>query len=177
MRQTTQFVFAYGSLAADLRGSHPARLHGRRRGWGVAMDNRVDVPGYKHYRLRSDGSRPPVFVAFLDLFDDPAACTHGLCLPVDEAQLPVIDHRERNYERVDVTSAVPGAPGTVWTYRGTVAGRERLRRGRQLGRLVGDRAYLETVRAGFAALGLDGDSDPGDLAVLDLERVDLPPAR
>ena len=35
--------------------------------WGVAMDNRVDVPGYKPYRLRADGSRPAVFVAFLDI--------------------------------------------------------------------------------------------------------------
>src|SRR4051794_25328348 len=80
-RSAMQYVFGYGSLAADLPGSHAAVLRGRRRGWGVAMDNAVDVPGYKHYRLRRDGSRPRVFVAFLDLFDDPAGATIGVCVP------------------------------------------------------------------------------------------------
>jgi hypothetical protein len=36
------------------------------------------------------------------------------------------------------------------------------------------RSYLETVRAGFAAAGLSDDADPGELPVMDLERVDLP---
>jgi len=182
MRQTAQYVFAYGSLAADLPGSHPARLRGRRRGWGVAMDNRVDVPGYKHYRLRSDGSRPAVFVAFLDLFDDPAARTHGLCVPVDEAQLPVIDHRERNYERVDVTADVTPAHGTVWAYVGGATGRGRFERARAGGAAVVSRDYLERTRAAFAALGpaaladFEASAAPGDLPVWDLDRVDLAPA-
>lgn len=175
MAATEQYVFGYGSLAGGAAG-HAARLEGHRRVWGVAMDNRVTVPGYKLYHLRADGSRPAVFVAFLDVVAEAGAATDGLLLEVDDDALRALDERERNYERVDVTSAVPGAPGTVWTYRGTAAGRERLRRGRRLGRLVVDRAYLQTVRAGFAALGLDGHADPGDLAVLDLERVDLPPA-
>ena len=34
------------------------------------MDNRVDIPGYKSYRLRADGSRPAVFVAFVDIEPD-----------------------------------------------------------------------------------------------------------
>ena len=178
MRQTAQYVFAYGSLAADLPGSHPARLRGRRRGWGVAMDNRVDVPGYKHYRLRSDGSRPAVFVAFLDLFDDPAACTHGLCVPVDDAQLPVIDHRERNYERVDVTGAVTPARGIVWAYVGGATGRGRLERARAGGAAVVSRDYLERTRAAFAALDpaaladFEASAAVGDLPVWDLQRVE-----
>ena len=177
-----QLIFGYGSLAADLRGAHPAVLRGRRRGWGVAMDNRVDVPGYKHYRLRADGSRPAVYVAFLDLFDDPAASTHGLCLPVDAAQLEVIDHRERNYERVDVTAAVTPAQGTVWAYVGSAAGRRRLKRAREDGTAVVSRDYLERSRAAFAALGPDALADfeagatDGELPVWDLDRVELAPA-
>ena len=40
-------VFGYGSLVAD--GAQPCELRGFRRFWGVAMDNRVDLPGYKHF--------------------------------------------------------------------------------------------------------------------------------
>ncbi len=180
-----QFVFAYGSLAADLRGSHPAQLAGRRRTWGVAMDNRFDVPGYKHYRLRADGSRPPVCVAFLDLLDDdPRATTTGVCVPVDNAQLPLIDHRERNYERIDVTeSLADGGPGgVVWAYVGTSTGRRRLQDARERGCAVISRDYLERTRAAFAALGpaalarFDDGAAARDLPVWDLDRVELPPA-
>ncbi len=177
-----QFVFAYGSLAADLRGSHPAVLRRRRRGWGVAMDNRVDVRGYKHYRRRADGSRPAVFVAYLDLFEDAAAATHGLCVPVDDAQLAVIDHRERNYERIDVTEQVTPGRGTIWAYVGGATGRGRLARARAEGAAVVSRDYLRRTAAAFAALGPAASADfeasaaLGDLPVWDLDRVELPPA-
>src|ERR687894_1532691 len=46
MTAVAQFVFGYGSLAAGFAGRR-ARLHGHRRVWGVAMDNRLDIPGYK----------------------------------------------------------------------------------------------------------------------------------
>jgi hypothetical protein len=117
------------------------------------MDNRADVPGYKHYRLRVDGSRPAIFVAFLDLLADARAATRGVCVPIEAAQLPAVDRRERNYDRIDVTDAVAPAPGTVWAYVGTAAGRRRLRRARDRGRAVVSRDYLERTRAAFAALG------------------------
>lgn len=168
-----QFVFAYGSLAGGGAG-RPARLEDHRRVWGVAMDNRVDVPGYKVY-LCEDGSRPAVFVAFLDVVADPGAATDGLLLEVDDDALSVLDERERNYERIDVTGAVDGASGaTVWVYRGSGAGRERLRRGLAEGCAVVARAYVETVRAGFAAAGIQDGAEPGELPVIGLERVDLP---
>jgi hypothetical protein len=148
-----QFVFGYGSLAADLADGHVTDLHGYRRVWGVAMDNSLDLRDYKHYRLRSDGSRPSVFVAFLDVVADAGATTRGVCVPVAEDELPAIDRRERNYDRVDVTDAVPAARGTVWAYVGTSAGRMRLRRARQAGRAVVSRDYLDRTRAAFAALG------------------------
>jgi hypothetical protein len=147
-----QFVFGYGSLAAAADGRR-ARLEGHRRVWGVAMDNRVTIPGYKAYRLRADGSRPAVFVAFLDVVADPRAVTDGVLFAVDGAVLSALDARERNYERVDVTDAVDAARGTVWAYVGTAAGRGRLRRGRDGGRAVVSREYLERTRASFAALG------------------------
>jgi gamma-glutamylcyclotransferase (GGCT)/AIG2-like uncharacterized protein YtfP len=173
-----QFVFAYGSLAADLAGGHVAELCGHRRCWGVAMDNRVDVPGYKHYRLRADGTRPAVCVAFLDLMPDERAVTSGVCIAVDAEQLPALDRRERNYDRVEVTGAVAAARGTVWAYVGTAVGHERLRRARDAGAAVVSRDYLERTRAAYAALGaralaeFERTADVGDLPVWDLERFD-----
>jgi hypothetical protein len=170
-----QFVFGYGSLAAGAAGRR-ARLEGHRRVWGVAMDNRVTIPGYKAYRLPAGGGRPAVYVAFLDVVADPCAVTEGVLFAVDGTALGALDARERNYERVDVSAALPGAPGVVWTYRGSAAGRARLQRGLQHGSVVVDRRYLEAVRAGFAALGIADDADPGALPVMELERVELPAA-
>ena len=98
------YVFGYGSLAWDPRRPiHQAELRGTRRVWGVAMDNTRDIPGYKHYRCRRDGSRPEVCVAFLDLEPAPGEAVNGICLAVTPERLAELDERERNYVRVDVT--------------------------------------------------------------------------
>jgi gamma-glutamylcyclotransferase (GGCT)/AIG2-like uncharacterized protein YtfP len=189
-----QFVFAYGSLTArpglivsrELKESgFVADLAGLRRTWGVAMDNRRDLPGYKYY---SDAQRrrPDVFVAYLDLVDAPgnvAAAVNGMCLPVDEATLALLDRRERNYERTDVSDRVaPGELGgaRVWAYIGMAAARERLAEGRRTGTAVIDAGYVRTVQAGFAALGDDElaavrpSLEPGELPVVELTRHELP---
>lgn len=163
-----QFVFGYGSLAG-LSG-RPAQLLGHRRVWGVAMDNSATIAGYKYYR-RPDGSRPAVFVAFLDIVADTGCAVDGVLLCVDDATLHGTDERERNYDRVDVTAAVSDAPGTVWAYRGSSAGRERLRLGVSAGSAVIQRAYRDRVRARFTELGIADDVDPGGLPVVDLERI------
>ena len=177
MTAVAQFVFGYGSLAAGFAGRR-ARLHGHRRVWGVAMDNRLDIPGYKSYRRLDDGSRPAVYVAFLDIVEDPGAAIDGVLLAVDESALRGLDERERNYDRIDVTAGVRPAPGTVWTYRGSEAGRARLRCGLRAGSAVVDAAYLGAVRATFSALGIDDDVRPGDdLPTMALRRLDLPAGR
>jgi hypothetical protein len=83
-------VFGYGSLAGGGAGG-AARLDGYRRVWGVAMDNRVDIPGYKSYRLRADGSRPAVFVAFLDVVSSRGDSVEGVLLAVDDDAVAVLD--------------------------------------------------------------------------------------
>ena len=172
-----QFVFGYGSLAASCTG-RPARLEGYRRVWGVAMDNTKTIPGYKFYRRRDGGAgeRPAVFVAFLDVVEDPRAATDGLLIAVDDDALHALDDRERNYDRIDVTAAVADARGRVWTYRGRADARERLRLGRERGTAVAALDYVRAVRTTLAALGVDDDPDLGDLRPMELERIDLPPA-
>jgi len=175
-----QVVFGYGSLATEL-GGVAVVLRGYRRVWGVAMHNAHDLPGYKHYLLRSDGSRPDVFVAFVDLRAQPGGSVTGRCLPVDDAQLEFLDRRERNYRRADVTADVDAAPaGTVWAYLGSAPARRRFDAGRRSGTAVVSRDYLELVRAGIAALGpgeleeFERSSGLERLDVWDLERVENP---
>jgi hypothetical protein len=145
------------------------------------MDNACDVPGYKSYRLRADGSRPEVFVAFLDIEVDAASAVTGICMPVTEHDLAELDRRERNYDRVDISDAIDGcAPGRIWAYRGSFAGQARLREGLAAGRAVVSRDYLGGVLAAIAAFAPDEAAfvarSPAEagLAVLDLERIEVP---
>jgi gamma-glutamylcyclotransferase (GGCT)/AIG2-like uncharacterized protein YtfP len=186
-----QYVFGYGSLTAR-PGPVPTRevkergfvadLVGLRRAWGVAMDNRRDLPGYKFYTDVA-GGRPQVYVAYLDLVaapDDPAAAVNGLCLPVDNRLLSELDRRERNYERTDVSDRITAGGARVWAYVGSAAARERLAAGRRNGTAVIDAGYVRTVEAGFAALGAAEHAacrpslEPGGLPVLELTRHELP---
>ena len=182
-----EFVFGYGSLAALADGVAPSRapraegfvcdLRGYRRQWGVAMDNRCDLPGYKHYTDEL-GWRPAVFVCFLDVERDPRGSVNGLCVPVDDARLAVLDERERNYDRVDVSPSVDAGGARVWAYVGARASRLRMRWAVAAHRAVIDSRYLETVAAGFSALG-QGELErcapslsPGPLPVVALTRHD-----
>jgi gamma-glutamylcyclotransferase (GGCT)/AIG2-like uncharacterized protein YtfP len=168
----TDFVFGYGSLVAG--AAAPATIAGRRT-WGVAMDNRRDLPGYKYYVL-PDATRPSVYVAFLDLDPGAAGSVDGVCTPVDAGALAVLDRRERNYDRVEVTELVASPPGRVWAYVGKLDARERLARGRAEGSAVVSADYLRGVEAAYAAKAMAAPSlDPGDLPVWELRRIDLPP--
>ena len=166
------FVFGYGSLLADAAGI-PCALGGHRRRFGVAMDNRRTIPGYKYF-LAPDGGRPQVCVAFLDLEEDGAGTVDGVAFGVDAAVLAALDARERNYARVEVTDLLDadlGAP--VWAFAGLPEARERYTRAAAAGTAVVSRAYLDGVREGFAAYGLGFHTEPS-VPVVDLVRVEVP---
>jgi hypothetical protein len=171
-----QFVFGYGSLVAGAP-MHPARLHGHRRVWGVAMDNSVEIPGYKSYRSSIDGSRPEVFVAFLDIVEDAGATTGGSLIAVDEELLSTLDARERNYDRIEVTEQFSRAPAgaSIWASRGSAAGRARLQVGRERGTAVLSLDYVMDVTAMLDVLGFQRDIDVDALPGMYLDRVEIPP--
>jgi hypothetical protein len=177
---TVGHVFGYASLVAAPTVAR-AVLRGHRRVWGVAMDNAIEIPGYKVYAL-PDGTRPPLAVAFLDLEEVDGAEVEGTLLAVDTAGLAALDTRERQYERLDVTALVEPAPdGPVWTYVGRAPGRARAAAGRAGTAPVAiQRSYVELVETAFAALG-DGalaryraSTEPPPFPVRDLTRIDLP---
>jgi hypothetical protein len=143
------------------------------------MDNTETIPGYKYY-LDENGARPDIFVAFLDVQPDPTGSVNGCCTPVTPEDLQRLDHRERNYARIDVTDAVGDSLGRTWTYVGSPSGRRRLSLGRETSRAVISREYFDQVEAGFRALGSDeyavfrSSSALDGLPIRDLIRIDLP---
>jgi hypothetical protein len=116
------------------------------------MDNSVTIPGYKYY-LDAAGDRPDVCVAFLDLYEAPDAWVNGVCMPVNAAALEVLDARERNYERVDVTTAVEPAIGRTWAYMGREESRRRFADASASARCVVASAYAEVIERGFRSVG------------------------
>jgi hypothetical protein len=169
------YVFGYGSLVA-LPGAVPARLRGYRRTWGVAMDNTVAEPGYKVYE-NPEGERPAVAVAFLDLAEDPDTTIDGALIAAPD--LALLDARERQYERIDVTTAIASAapPGKTYTYVGRAESRARVTDGRL--DVVIQRAYAQQVERAFAQLGPEAlrryraTTEPPPFALAELARVDL----
>jgi cation transport regulator ChaC len=180
-----QYVFAYGSLLRDLGGSleqrlKSCRLREHRRVWNVAMDNTLTLDGYKLYLSAADSSRPAVFVTFLNVVPAKGSHVSGVLFAVDAEELAALDERERNYDRHDVTGLVDGhRAGRVWTYIGKPEAERRFALGAREGRTVIDKAYLESVRAGFQLIAadalaeFDATTDPHGCPVLELRRVDL----
>lgn len=159
-------MFGYGSLVQlNGPGAISGRLRGFRRSWGVAMNNWEGGDGAKHWLDRESGERPRVRVAYLDIYEDAGCAVNGLALPVDAERLALLDAREVNYRRVDVTAAfepVPGgaAPGAsrplrVFTYLGLDAARERRRLGSEEGDAFVAAGYAATVRRAFTGLAPD----------------------
>jgi cation transport regulator ChaC len=183
---SAQHVFGYGSLtryAEDIQTAplRISRLNDHRRTWNVAMDNTVDVPGYKHYLSEDGSSRPSAFVTFLNVVAAVGTAVNGVLLPVDDEQLAALDRRERNYERVDVVEQLDApVAGRVWCYVGRAEARERFELGMTRGTALVDARYRDSVREGFALLGaaalaeFDASTDRPRCAVAPLLRVDLP---
>jgi gamma-glutamylcyclotransferase (GGCT)/AIG2-like uncharacterized protein YtfP len=181
-----QHVFGYGSLssygvAAEQAPPRTCRLRDHRRTWNVAMDNSLDLPGYKHYLSDDGATRPAVFVTFLNVVSAPCSAVNGVLLAVDEEQLRALDRRERNYARIDVAALLDEPlDGRVWCYVGSAAARERFELGLARGTAIVDGRYRDAVREGFARLGadalaeFDASTDAPRCEVVPLRRVDLP---
>ena len=140
------------------------------------MDNRRTIPGYKYYVDPDTGERPPVRVTFLNVYPAAEGGVNGIAFPVSAEALAELDGRERNYDRIDVTRQIDAdLGGTVWTYLGSDAARERF----ATGPAVVAQDYFDAIRAGFAAAGgldaFDRSTDPLTVPLRRLRRVDVPP--
>lgn len=177
------WILGYGSLADEAPADAPlVTVRGLRRDWGVALDNAVDLDGYKHYVL-PDGSRPACHVAFLDAVDvsAPAAAVDAVLYPVrDEAALSALDRRERNYRRVEARDRVDAPPvdGPLWLYLGRRESRERAAEALATDALRVSRRYAERCAAAFARRGAEvaaryhATTDSCAALLADLRRID-----
>ena len=176
------WVLAYGSLLGRAGEAGIAvTLHEHRRRWDVAMENTVDLPGYRFFRDPRTGERPDVAVTFVDVCRVPGETLNAVAFAVTPDDLPALDARERNYARADVGALVsPVLDGPVYAYVGLAASRERFAAARDAGRAVVSRPYHDAVRAGFAGLGADAlaefdrSTDPPRVPLRDLVAVPLP---
>jgi cation transport regulator ChaC len=195
------FVFGYGSLLERWDDGRGAGDGGResagsgsglaraivtelkcfRRTWNVAMDNAQTIPGYKLYLDAATGERRDWFVTFLNVVPDERSTVNGVLFEVSREALEALDHRERNYTRIEVSGAIEEpVDGHVWVYAGTAAAVERFEFGIRTGRAVVCRDYYEGVVADFAAIGEEHRrrfvalTDRPPCPVADLRRVDLP---
>jgi len=182
------WVFGYGSLVdagnlsqffarhgLALGAWEHCRLAGFKRTWSVAMNNALTLPGYKYYLDPETGARPPVYVAFLNIEPGVAhADVAGTLFAVDTAALTVLDARERNYERLDVTARVSASvEGTVWSYVGHAEAGARYHEGLARNSLVIEEAYRHAVQRAFAVAQLPYTEElPHDVPSVPLTRID-----
>jgi len=172
MKQTTHYIFGYGSLVdikslkiflgRDRLSSDDwqfYRLSSYRRIWNVAMDNQVDLPGYKYYIDPKTQIRPDVSVTFLNVYLQPESSIDGLLFQVSPNELKHVDRRERNYSRIDVSDKVNIAvDGKVWLYCGLPKSVERHEKAYKENKAVIAKNYSELVFDAFKTHGQDAAS-------------------
>jgi hypothetical protein len=144
------------------------------------MDNARTVEGYKYYVDSRDRVRPHVFVTFLNVVEDRSRRVNGVLLRVNRNALGLLDDRERNYDRHDITDRiVENVDGRVWAYVGRPAARGRYERGFELGTAVVDQHYYWGIDRQFRDLGASAyaeyleSTDEPRCPLRDLQRVDL----
>lgn len=158
------YVFGYGSLVKGEEQIEKyvgkktmvtyCHLLGYKRIWNVAMDNRIVIDGYKYYNDES-GNRYDGFVTFLNICSsNPNDKLFGILFEVSEENLPELDKRERNYNRVDVTDLldVP-VDGKVWVYIGKNEAVERFTQGVTEGNITINLNYYNLVENAYKTLG------------------------
>ncbi|MCZ4305882.1 gamma-glutamylcyclotransferase [Zoogloeaceae bacterium G21618-S1] len=191
------YVFGFGSLVDPASFSRTigrdawlvedfplATLEGYKRVWGVAMDNRVSLPGYKHYvRADAPDSVPAVHVCFLDVAPDASQQVVGVLVAVSEDEFARLKQRERNYEAVDVTAAIvhPPLDGRVFAFMGLAEAKARFDAGRAAGTLVINTAYQTQVECAYRSRGKvafdnyrEATEIPDGVALVALKMVRIP---
>ena len=172
MANGSVWVFGYGSLVIPTSlggtlGREPQRgidfIAAECDGWERRWNYGIDVqPGSL---VGADVDRIDTLVA-LGIVPVEGACMNGIITVVHADELPGLDARERNYDRVDVTEQVrlvedaPGAASidAVVTYVPREVALNRYLDGRDRGRAGIEQRYWDLVDGAFDAL-LPGQGD------------------
>lgn len=209
MGTRTTWIFGYGSLVdlgrlAPFLGRELApkdvafgHLHGYRRAWNLATDNRLDLPGYKMYLDPVTGERPEVFVTFLNLRrvapsgvgpqgNGSEQRVNGVAFRVTPKELQKIRDRERNYRLTEVTESWRAEergrelPGRLLTSLGKPEALARFHEGWATQRAVIRTSYRQIVHEAFRQRSeawwsqYRATTDSPAVPERELVRVDLP---
>jgi cation transport regulator ChaC len=184
----SNFIFAYGSLVnkKDLQsylGRSPSEiqcnLRDYRRCWNIAMDNQIDLPGYKYYVYKDTGERPKSFITFLNIRPCEGERITGILFQIFDEELRRLDKRERNYRRIDVTNSIDiPVKGKVWTYIGLDEAEKRYQQGFEQGNAIISQDYYKEIVNAYKELGeeaksnYDNTTDDPEVPILNLEEID-----
>jgi hypothetical protein len=120
------------------------------------MANRDPEHDDKYYVDEETGERPDIAVALLSLVEAPDVVCEGLAIPGSREDLALLDLREVNYRRVEVTDSVDGVPaGRVWTYVGLPRAERCFRTALAAQRVFVPSEFREFVDAAFRRAGPD----------------------
>ena len=180
------WVFGYGSLVSPTsfgatlgRALRPgvdffeAELTGFGRRWNYGVLHTMGASA------EPDGTTRDWTIVALGVVPADVEAVNGVVGWVSGDELARLDHRERHYDRVDVTalSRVAGdVSGRVVTYVPRAEAQQHFERARGEGRAAIERRYWDLVDAAFASLGAEQRAtyhattpDPG-LPIVELER-------
>ncbi|NET10514.1 MAG: gamma-glutamylcyclotransferase [Symploca sp. SIO2B6] len=183
-------IFGYGSLVNvehlqnDLGRTLEAekdfrfcQLQHFRRCWTVAMDNRINIPGYKYYVDVHTGQRPNGFVTFLNIRPCQGTSITGIVFKVSTQELERLDQRERNYRKLDVTEHldVPVSE-KVYAYVGLDESEKHYYEGVTQDSAIISKDYYELVYRAYESLGQEtltdylNTTDAPDIPIVHLEK-------
>lgn len=154
-------------------------LRGYRRSWNVSSDS--SDPMNSRYYVDETGGRIESAVAALGIYESAGTWINGVLIRVDAADLRLLDRREKNYNRVEVTDRIECEATdrlTALTYVPKPESVERTREAQRAGRCVVAQSYFDLVETGFRQLGDDhletyrASSDPLPCPTAAIRRVD-----
>lgn len=132
------------------------KLKGFRRIWNVAMDNRNDLQGYKHYlEVKEDGKRirSPYYVTFLNIEPYPNSEVLGVLFKVDRKMLARLLARERNYELLNISKYLDfESSPQAYAFVATSSGIQRFKQGIANNSAVISKEYFESVTGAYENL-------------------------
>ncbi|PCI49953.1 MAG: hypothetical protein COB49_04400 [Alphaproteobacteria bacterium] len=164
--RTAIYIFGYGSLVdpesfrrtrnsdGPVPGDFRAvKLKGYQRIWNVAMDNSLRLQGYKYYIDLSTKAPVDGFVVFLNVIKNQpcengaSTGVFGALIPVKAEDLAKFDARERNYNRINVTTEIVDVPegAIVYTYIGKPEACARYEAGKRLKKLFKSESYANKI--------------------------------